>query len=787
MSTKMKRISGILIVISLLLSLTFIPAPVQGSNGPSSTTNSLVYAQFGEPMTLDPVYSYDTAGWYVIDQVYETLIAYNREKTDQFVPLLADSWSISTDNLTYTFHIRPGVKFHNGDSLTPQDVASSFWLDILTGGIPSAQWMISEALLGRGIQDVTLLVDPSWALEGNRTALQQADPSKLLAACNTVKSKITYDDTTGNVVFHLPQAWSPFLNELAISSSSIMDLNWVASNGGWNGDCATWQNYYALTSAEDPLTTLANGTGPYKLDHWTQGTEVGLVSNTSYWVTSPLWSGGPSGTPFFQSVTIKDVVTDSDRVNMLLNGTADLADVLNWDYATLNADVLLTHDAANTTSTLIHPNGFLDSYTGILSQAAFDMFFDYNLNPASPYIGTGTLGGGIPVNFFSDIHVRKAFNYAFNWDQFMSQAFHGYAIQRTGPIIKGDEGYADSQPHYSYNPTQAMNEFYQAWGGQVVAQGFTLTLTYNMGNSSLQIACQILQQGLQALSPKFHVNIVALPWSTILSDYQNSLLPIYIMGWFQDVPTGYDWVEPYLTGVYGSSMNLPSYLADKYSTKISTCLADPPGQTQACYEDIQTSTYADAIGIYLAQGTYTQYASSELRGYYINPAVGEPYLYALSKPVPTVTTVTPTSPSTVQFADGLGSSGSIDLPAGSVSQDTQLVVTPGQTTTGQPSGFLLGDFAFSIQAFDSTGATLSLTFATPVNITITYNPLIQGPLLENTLMLFTWNGSSWVDAACGPYARDLTNHTVTVPVCHFSQFALGGTRERTVYLPLTMR
>src|SRR6266542_517401 len=55
----------------------------------------------------------------IIQNVYETLIFYDGEKPDVFVPHLAESWEVSPDGKTYTFHIRKGVKFHNGDSLTP--------------------------------------------------------------------------------------------------------------------------------------------------------------------------------------------------------------------------------------------------------------------------------------------------------------------------------------------------------------------------------------------------------------------------------------------------------------------------------------------------------------------------------------------------------------------------------------------------------------------------------------------------------------------------------------------
>ena len=67
-----------------------------------------------------------------------------------------------------------------------------------------------------------------------------------------------------------------------------MDMEWVVENGGWDGSCDTWQNTYAMTDAENPFTPIANGTGPFALDYWTQGTEIALdPQSTNYWGEAP--------------------------------------------------------------------------------------------------------------------------------------------------------------------------------------------------------------------------------------------------------------------------------------------------------------------------------------------------------------------------------------------------------------------------------------------------------------------------------------------------------------------
>ena len=76
------------------------------------------------PPTLDPTASPSAAIDEVFDyNVYQHLVQLT--PSGKLVPVLATSYSLSKDGKTYTFHIRPGVKFSNGDPLTAQDVVFS--------------------------------------------------------------------------------------------------------------------------------------------------------------------------------------------------------------------------------------------------------------------------------------------------------------------------------------------------------------------------------------------------------------------------------------------------------------------------------------------------------------------------------------------------------------------------------------------------------------------------------------------------------------------------------------
>jgi len=275
-----------------------------------------VSATIGDADTFDPALAYDTASGEIIQNVYETLVFYDGAATDKFVPQLAESWTVSDDGTVWTFNIREGVKFHEGGDLTASDVAYSYQRGILQGGYNSPQWLLAEPFLGVGNDDITAIVD-EWASADDRDSLMANDAATLVAACETVKNAIVADDDAGTVTMTLAQSWGPFLATIAQSWGSIMDKEWVIENGGWDGSCDTWQNYYSMTSAEDPFTPIANGTGAFALEYWDQGSEIALVRNDNYWKEPAT----------LERVLIKIIPEWGTRFAMLQAGDADDAGV----------------------------------------------------------------------------------------------------------------------------------------------------------------------------------------------------------------------------------------------------------------------------------------------------------------------------------------------------------------------------------------------------------------------------------------------------------------------------
>jgi peptide/nickel transport system substrate-binding protein len=604
--------------------VTPTPAPVSFA---AADTLTLTMVTFGDPETLDPVWNYETAGGEVLLNTYETLVFYNGSDPNDFVPQLATDWTISDDGMTYTFTIREGVTFHNGDVMTPEDVAYSFQRGILQGSTQGPQFLMAEPFFGIGTYDIAELVDPSGALDDDPAALVAADSALLMAACQRVQETIV-DNGDGTVSFHLAQPWGPFLATIAQTWGSITDKAWDIEQGAWDGDCATWQNYYGRDSEDTPLRELENGTGPFYVDHWTRGEEIAMVRNDNYWRTEPIWEGGPSGPARLERVLIRLVDEWGTRFAMAQAGDADIVQVPRANIAQIDPlvgercdydDATMDFTCAPTES----PNGPLRLYIGFPQVARTDLFFtfDINVEGGNPFVGSGTLdGNGIPADFFSDIHVRKAFNYCFDFDAYISEAQAGEAIQSVGYLIPGMLGYDADAPHYSYDPEQCQAEIEQAWGGAVAENGFRLQVGFNTGNVARQTFAQILQADFQDIDTRYQIEVVGLPWPTFLSSQRSFRLPIFISGWQEDIHDPHNWAQPMLVGTYASRQRLPQEIYDEFNALVMAGAAETDPQARAAiYRELTDLDFEHAIGIRGPVPFGRNYMQRWVHGWFYNP------------------------------------------------------------------------------------------------------------------------------------------------------------------------
>lgn len=609
-------------------------AAPQATQTTIKNSNTIVEASIGDAESLDPAWAYDVASGEVIFNVYETLVFPKQDSTTEFVPLLATKWDISQDGKTYTFTIRKGVKFQDGQDLTPEDVAYSFWRGMIQDRAGGPQWILLQPFFGLDVQSFK---DDVVAKQFNNDWVK---------AVQAVEQAVTYDNNAGTVTMHLKQPYGPMLQILAGTWSSIVSKPWVIQQGGWDGDPATAQKYHDPSAEQDELFKVMNGTGPYKLERWAPGEEIDLVRNDNYWLKEPLWDGGPTGPARVERAVIKIVSEWGTRFAMLQAGDADIAYVPQQYISQADPLVKETCDKTGQCTTT-NPDGTLRLAKGLPTVIADTIFFNEQVNTTggNDRLGSGVLdGNGIPADFFSDSHVRNAFNYCFDWKTYIQQVWNGDAEQALGPIIDGVLGFDPNQVHYSFDLNKCADEFKASTlkspdGKSLWDVGFYMQYTYNTGNDQRHSAGEILQADLAKVNPKFKLSVVDEPFPVFLKDQVAGRMPLFMLGWQEDYHDPQDWVAPYLVsgGTYGGTQHFPQDVQAQMDKLITEAVqASDPQARAKIYGQLQNLAYENALDIFVVQRVGRHYEQMWVKGWYYNPTYpGAPetgsYFYALSK------------------------------------------------------------------------------------------------------------------------------------------------------------
>lgn len=209
------------ILLVLVLAMVMLALTACGGNNTESKRTDLNFAIASEPNSLDPMAIAMMSTFTVTDSIYDNLV----EESDngKYRGALAESYDISKDGKTYTFHLRKGVKFHDGSTMTADDVVFSINRTIKKG------WAFDMTAAIKNVEKVD---------------------------ANTVRLNLT-------------KPFGGMLGSLASPYFSVMSKNYLKEHGD-------------KVAERKPM-----GTGAYKFVEWKNGDHITVEANKNYWGGAP--------------------------------------------------------------------------------------------------------------------------------------------------------------------------------------------------------------------------------------------------------------------------------------------------------------------------------------------------------------------------------------------------------------------------------------------------------------------------------------------------------------------
>jgi peptide/nickel transport system substrate-binding protein len=192
------------------------------SGAPSGPRDTLVFAASADSTTLDPHNTTDTESDQVIMMMYETLIGFDHDM--KIIPRLAERWEVAPDGVTWTFHLRQGIRFHDGTPFNAEAVRRNF----------------------------ARVMDP-------------VANHKRLVLFDMIDRVEAVDDRTVRIITKYP--FGAFEPTMAHVSAAIVNPA-VAEKSG---------KEFGLGADR------ASGTGPYKIVSWKKDQEIVLERSEDYW------------------------------------------------------------------------------------------------------------------------------------------------------------------------------------------------------------------------------------------------------------------------------------------------------------------------------------------------------------------------------------------------------------------------------------------------------------------------------------------------------------------------
>ena len=280
--------------IGAILGALLMVAAACSSTPAGKAGGTLIVALPGDIVRTDTALTDDSNSSYVIQQVIEGLVGLEPGSTSKVVPVLAESYEMSADGLTYTFKLRSGIKFHDGTDFNADAVVFNYNRFI---NIPTE------------LQDYTYYIGAVFGGYGETSNLESAT---------------AVDAST--VALKLKNPSSNFILTQTLPVFGIQSPTALALGKGDN----TESDVTKITGAQGGAGAMV-GTGPFKFVKWTVGDSVEIEKNADYWDKEKV--------AYVDAIVFKAVAEEAQRLNGLAAGEIDLAQTIApVDAATIAAN-----------------------------------------------------------------------------------------------------------------------------------------------------------------------------------------------------------------------------------------------------------------------------------------------------------------------------------------------------------------------------------------------------------------------------------------------------------------